>query len=530
MKKPALRLVTVLAVLALVGAACGGGGNKTKTAQPTATTAAAGTPQTGGTLRVGLESDVSTLDPAKGLAQPADKDIGLSVYDPLMSYDKDGKVVPYLAKAFTPNADLTQWTMMLPTGVTFQDATPFNADAVKADFTRLKDPATHCACNDDMKHIVSVDTPDATTVVFKLDAPNVVFAALLAGSVGYVPSPTAVKNEGADFPLHPVGTGPFKVSEFQAGDHITVVKNPTYWKKDGDGRKLPYLDSIVFRFISDTHVRLQTLQTGGVDLIQTADTATVKQAEDAGLKVQKATGSSSTNIQFNVKRAPFDDVRVRKALAEAVNKQSVVDVVWSGTRIVSNSIFPLKSPYILKGVGDAPYNPTDAKKLIQEYGKPVSFTAECISASTESQQLMPLLQQMWTAVGAHVTLKFTDQGAFVTDKFGPKDYQASCFRTNQFVDPDDLYGTYHSGSGNNTVNLSDPKVDAALEAGRRTSDFAARKAAYDTLQRQLAADVPGFTLAYDLFGNIYSAKVNGLPLPAPDSLGALKMTTIWLSK
>ena len=90
MKKPALRLVTVLAVLALVGAACGGGGNKTKTAQPTATTAAAGTPQTGGTLRVGLESDVSTLDPAKGLAQPADKDIGLSVYDPLMSYDKDG--------------------------------------------------------------------------------------------------------------------------------------------------------------------------------------------------------------------------------------------------------------------------------------------------------------------------------------------------------------------------------------------------------------------------------------------------------
>ena len=80
------------------------------------------------------------------------------------------------------------------------------------------------------------------------------------------------------------------------------------------------------------------------------------------------------------------------------------------------------------------------------------------------------------------------------------------------------------------MNLSDPKIDAALETGRRTSDFTARKAAYDTVQRQLAADVPGFTLAYDIFANIHSAKVNGLPLPEPDSLGAIKPTTIWLSK
>jgi 4-phytase/acid phosphatase/peptide/nickel transport system substrate-binding protein len=526
----ALPLVSVLVLLALLAAACGG--SKKNAGTTGTTTAPAGKAISGGNLRVGLESDVSTLDPAKGLAQPADKDIALAIYDPLMSYDKDNKVVPFLAKSMTPDASLKVWTMTLPTGVTFTDGTPFDADAVVKHFLRMKNPATQCTCASDVAPIVSVQAPNATTVVFTLDTPNAVFPLLLTGTDGYVESPAAVASSGKDYALHPVGTGAFKLTEFVpgVGGHVTVVKNPTYWRKDSDGSQLPYLDQITFQFISDTHQRLQTLQSGGVDLIQTADTPTIKQAIDSGLKVQKITGSSSTIFMFNEKKPPFNDVRVRQALAYATDKQQIVNVVWSGTRVVARSAFPVDSPFILKDVGNPSFDLAKAKDLLRQYGQPVSFTLECISGSTESTQLLQLVQQQWQAAGAHVSLKFTDQGQFVTDKFGPRNYQAACFRDSQISDPDDLYNDLHTGGSGNLTFYSNATVDKALEDSRKTADFAARKADYDIVQREIARDVPSITLAYDVFGNIYGAKVHGLPLPEANSLGAIKLAGVWMSK
>src|SRR5437588_8174268 len=148
-----VRYGAALATLAVIAAACGGGDGGGRAATSTTT---AEKPVTGGTLRFATEADVSTLDPSKALAQPPDIDIALAIYDPLMTYDETGKIVPFLARSMTPNADLTEWTMTLPTGVTFQDATPFNSDAVVNHLKRQKEPATACTCSNDVKHIVSV--------------------------------------------------------------------------------------------------------------------------------------------------------------------------------------------------------------------------------------------------------------------------------------------------------------------------------------------------------------------------------------
>src|SRR5579864_3796325 len=237
--------VVVVAVgAAFVVQACSGSSTPAKGPSTTAA-AASGTPvsagptttqgpKVGGTLRFGLESDVSTLDDAQALSQPADKAIALSIYDPLASYDDTGNVVPYLASAITHSSDSATWTVTLRQGITFSDGTPLNADAVVAHFKRLQDPATKSYWSTDADKF-TVTAPDENTVVFHLSAPNVAFAQDLCGTEGYIESPTAAKAEGADFARKPVGTGPFILKEYVTGDHVLVTKNPTYWKKDANG-------------------------------------------------------------------------------------------------------------------------------------------------------------------------------------------------------------------------------------------------------------------------------------------------------
>jgi len=540
-RRASSRLVPIALVAISLAAACSsgsgrGGGATTKaptspsaSASSPSTTAgavSAGTPKTGGALRFGLESDVSTLDEAQGLAQPADKAIALAVYDPLMSFDDKGNVVPYLASAITPSADAKTWTLTLRQGITFSDGTPLNADAVVAHFKRLQDPATKSYWYTDAAKFTE-SAPDDHTVVFSLTAPNVAFPDDLTAAEGYIESPAAVKAEGADFGRKPVGTGPFVLKEFVTGDHVLVARNSTYWKKDANGGQLPYLDSIRFVPIADTKARLAALRAGDVDLIQTADSSTIKQAVDAGLQVQKVSGSSSTVILFDNKVAPVDDARVRQALAYAINRDAINSVVYGGVRQPSFSPFSTHSPYY-EAVGTPTFDLGKAKALLQEYGKPVNLTLECIT-TPESNSILQLVQQMWQDAGAHVTLKTEEQGQYVADIFGHKPYQAACFRNNQFVDPDDLYNTYYTGNTQNLLSYSNPTVDAALDKGRSDPNMADRVAAYHTLQEQLAKDVPGITLLYDLYGNIYKATVHGLPTPEANSLGAIKVTTLWMS-
>ena len=529
-----LSAAVIAVAVACIVAACSGstkstGGTSASSTPPTSggatTTAAVAAVKTGGTLRFGLESDVSTLDVAQGLAQPADKAIALSIYDPLASYDDSGNVVPYLASAITHSADSKTWTVTLRQGVTFSDGTPLNADAVVAHYKRLQDPATKSTWQSDATKL-TLTTPDESTVVFTLASPNVAFNQQLCGTEGYIESPTAVKAEGADYGRKPVGTGPFVLKEFLTGDHVLVAKNPSYWKKDANGVQLPYLDAIRFVPIPDTKARLSSLQAGDVDLIQTADSSTIKQALGSGLNVQKVSGSSSTIVIFDNKVAPVDDVRVRQALASATDRQAINSIVYGGVRQLAYSGYATNSPFY-ENVGSPTFDLAKAKSLLADYGKPVDLTLECIP-TPEANQILQLLQQMWEAAGVKVTLKTEEQGQYVSDIYGHKPFQAACFRSVQFVDPDDTFSSLQTGNTDNLLSYSNPAVDAAFQAGRTATAMADRIAAYHTVQELVAKDVPFFPLLYDLYANISKPTVHGLPVPEADSLGAIKTTTLWL--
>jgi ABC-type transport system substrate-binding protein len=517
----------VLLGLTLIAAACGGDdddggaapdGNTDDTEQPE------GTPVKGGELVFGTESDVATLD-AGAAAQPADKVITLGIYDPLTTYNEDGEIEPYLAETLTGSDDLQTYEMTLRDGVTFHDDTPLNADAVVKHFNRMKDPATGCPCQGSVSIIESMETPDGPeglAVTFHLATPSVAFPDLLARSEGYVESPAAVAQHGADYKNHPVGTGPFELAEFTPGERVVLTANPDYWKTDENGIQLPYLDKLTIRPIPDTGQRLAALQAGDIDIFQTADSGTVAQAEESGFTAQKISGSSSTIILMNISKPPFNDVRARQALAYAINKDVINERVYSGVRTPSYSGFATDSPYFNEDAQTPKYDPERAEELVNELGG-LEFELVCIP-TPEADQILQLVKQMGEAVGMKITLSSQEQGAYVNRIFSKGgDYEAACFRNNHFIEPDQIRAGLTTDDPGNLVFYSNPEVDELLDRGRQTADFDERKEIYDEVQVITTEELPTITTLYDLFGNVYDEDIVGPPPPGEaNSLGAIK--------
>jgi peptide/nickel transport system substrate-binding protein len=529
--QPAWYRVIALALgLVLVAAACGsdgksGSGPDASTNSSTTTTEdPAGTPVKGGELVFGSESDVSTLD-VGAAAQPSDKVITLGLYDPLTTY-VDGKLEPYLAESYeSAGADLATWNMTLRSGVTFHDGTPLNADAVVKHFLRLQDPATACPCQDIVKIIASMDTPDGPeglSLVFHLNTPSVAFPDALAGSSGYIESPAAVAQFGDDYKNHPVGTGPFTLAEYVPNDRVVLQAYPGYWQKDAKGIQLPYLDKLTIKPIPDSGQRVAALEAGDIDIFQTADSGTIADSEAKGFTAQKISGSSSTILLMNNAKPPFDDPRARQAVAYALDKEAINERVYHGVRVPSYSGFALDSAYYNKDAGTPKYDPKKAKALVDELGG-LEFSLVCIP-TPEADAVLQLTKQMGEAVGMKITLETQEQGAFVTRMFSKGgDYEAACFRSSHFIEPDAIRPGLTTGDAGNLVFYSNPKVDTLLDEARQTSDFDARKKKYDEVQVLTGQDVPLITTLYDLFGNIYDASKVGPPPPGEaNSLGAIK--------
>ncbi len=279
------------------------------TSVPAATPAAAASPaasagaaKKGGTLKAGLfGSDILSLDPLTSGAI-IDREIYYNIYDSLVAIDVNAQIIPALAEKWeTP--DPKTYILHLRQGVKFHDGTDFNADAVKFNIMRyLTDPKSLRKAEIDT--ISSVDVMDPYTVKFTLKSAFAPLLATLVDRAGMMLSPTAVQALGPDGVVQkPVGagTGAFKFVEWIKNDHITVARNPNYWKKDASGTQLPYLDQITYRPIADATVLLTNAQTGDLDAMYSIagkDVAAVKSGN--ALVIQRCAGHRVQ--QFPVQR------------------------------------------------------------------------------------------------------------------------------------------------------------------------------------------------------------------------------------
>lgn len=483
-----------------------------------------GGPQTGGTLTVGLYAQPATLDPAGRSGDAGSQAVIYAVYDPLIDIQRDGSYQPALATRVERSPDSRTWTVTLRRGVRFHDGTPFDAQAVAAHFKRLADPDTRCTCLPSVQAISAIETPASDTVVFKLASGWASFPAqVLGASFAFIPSPTAVAAGAADYGLRPVGTGPFKLVQFTRGDRIVVERNAAYWRAG-----LPYLERIVFRPLPDEQTRLQSLRAGDIDLMQTINPLQAEQARAAGLQARINTGLGSQMVALDTSRAPFDDPRVRRALALAVQREALVKLMSNGLCRPGQGPLGEGSPYD----GKAPwpgYEPKTARELLAAYGKPVAFELLTL-ASPDGRKQAEILQQMWRAVGVQVKLVALDLPQLVDRVLAKKNFEAAVWVAQEYPDPDGLFEGFHSRGRFNYMKYANPQVDSLLELARVNADPQVRLESYQQVNRILAADSPAIFLTRKVGAIIHKPTVQNVPPAQWAGVQIFRSTEIWLQQ
>jgi peptide/nickel transport system substrate-binding protein len=507
--------LALLAAIAMVCVSCGGsdGGGDEEAAEAEAAVDAllpridedAPEPTPGGEIVIGTIFDPFGLEPTTFVGGITDAAIALALYDPLMMYTPEGTVEPWLASSME-SEDSQTWTLTLQEGVTFQDGTPFDAEAVKVNLERHMDPASSSRALGNASNIEAVTVVDPSTVEIRLRFPWPAFPEVLTGNLGLMASPEAIA--GGDLDTSPVGTGPFRLEERVPGDHTTVVRNEDYWR-DGE----PYLDRITYRVLVDDSVRQASLENGEIHLAQSIRGDTMIAAVEAdGIGAVASPGFSNV-ISMNTTTAPTDDVRVRQALALALDTESMDEVIFDGTADSAGNPLSPESSFFAEDAEFPTYDPDRARELVEEIEAeqgPLEIEFSCYTEPSRVQ-LTEMVEQMWEQVGITVETVLKDQRSQVLDIL-QKNYMVGCYSMGSSNrDPDlQLYANFHSESPSSSSGYASDEMDQALEAGRTGTDEADRRQAYATAQRLLAEDVPVFQYASAPWGWVVRDEVHGV--------------------
>ena len=506
----AMRMLTTwLAVVALL---LGAGAPAPAAAQPA------------GTLVVGLVAEPVNLDPAQVTDLNSNR-VGRRIVETLVTFpDESTQVVPGLAESWAISKDGLKYTFKLRKGVSFHDGTPLNAEAVKFSIERQIIPehpfnklGKYPFANYFFGNVKAVEAVDPQTVEFILKEPRASFLAVLTAGAASIVSPTAVRKLGVDYPLTPVGTGPFKFVAWDRGQRVVLEKNAGYWKHPVK------IDRVIYRPIVEGQARLTELLTGALDLIVDTPPDFVPQLEsNPKVMVLKQVGVHVWYLGINNQKKPFDDKRVRQALNYAVNKEALVRDVLKGTGSFS------RGPVLPNTWGaDAalkayPYDPERAKKLLAEAGYPSGFSTTLWVPESGSGMQLPVamstvIQSNLKAVGVNVALQTMEWGAYLA-KLRTKEqdlFALSWMAGNE--DPDlVMYPLLHSSqwtpNGPNRALYKNEKYDELLHQARLTTDQKKRAELYREAQRILVDDAPWVFVDHEIQTAAHAKRVQGFKL------------------
>jgi peptide/nickel transport system substrate-binding protein len=522
-------VVATLVVLSLAAVACGSSSTTKSGAEGASSTktysgnlpANEGTPRNGGALVWGLEAESDSLSPVTGRWAMSAHMVGSAIFDPVATMDASGKTVPYLAKSFTPSADFRTWTIAIRPDIRFQDGTPFDADAL---VLNINTDRAALIPGKAWKPVTSVTKTGPLTVEVKLNQPWATFPNVFLGQSGYMVAPATLADvHGGE---HPIGTGPFKFKEWVVNDHVTVVRNPDYWQKG-----LPHLDQITFKPIPSAADRLAALEDGTIDATDMVTSQQVAQIRaNTNLQRLEYNRGEELFVPLNTQQPPFNNIHARLALAYATDRARFVKELGEGIYTDANGMFAPGQLGYTANSGYPPYDLAKAKQEVAEYtketGQPLTFTLVGVAEVAYASQDQ-LLKSMWEAAGAHVTLQQQDQAQQVIDVVLGK-YTADDFRLFGQPDPDaDFYwwaSTSVGAPGDVSLNFprfATPQTDAALQAGRATTDTAKRDAAYQQFEKLVNAQVPYIWLARTDWTIASTKKVHGYAAAGNGSISTI---------
>ncbi|MCF2532731.1 ABC transporter substrate-binding protein [Yinghuangia soli] len=502
------------AALALTLAACGGDDKKDGGSSPSGAAAPGGAGSSGDlTVLItqetrGIDPAVSTISSLNGGTQAA------AIFDVLFWIDpKTGKAEPQLAESATAAENGKVWTIKLRPNVKFTDGTPLDADAVKFNWERHQNPETRSVAMAAARGL-TLEATDATTLKVTLPAPNIHFDKLVAHNLAFIGSPTAIKADPKGFMAKPVGAGPFKLKSWTRDSELKLERNTDYWAKDK-----PLLSEVTFKPVMDQNQRLNSLASGSADLVTTANFKMVDEGKSKGLTVAFEEKNGGFMTMFKTDRAPFDDPRARRAYALIMDPAARNKTIQgpNGADETLKTFLAPSSPYVDPTAVMPSNNKAEAQALLDQLaaeGKPLKFTYTTNSSAAARASGEYWLTQTKGMKNIEMITEYVDGPTYASKVMISKDFQAAEFAVT-FDDPEPtLYNVLHSKGAENRTGYNNPKVDAALDQARNTTDEGVRKAQYAIVQQELVKDLPFWSYEKSFAAAIQGkkGKIEGLTL------------------
>lgn len=334
--KPARRVrLTALTLIASLVIALGA-----TMAVPTARAQEEGEPVSGGTLRMALSEEPDQLDPARTIELTASVVMD-KIYDALVYFEEDGLPHPWVAESWTISDDNLTITFTIRSGIKFHDGTDLDANAVKASYDRILDPAMAAPYRDFLGTLETVEAPDAATVVFTFSAPYAPF--FLNGATIPITSTAGVEQFGDDFGHNPVGSGPFMFSSWEPGAKITLERNPDYvnHRADDTNKGPAYVEFIEYNVISEAATQTAAFEAGELDIISAPREDVARLAELPTVEIVSLETSNNINFIEFANKPPFNNEFFRKAVAYAIDQESIVEIAYLGNATPNQYPIPI---------------------------------------------------------------------------------------------------------------------------------------------------------------------------------------------
>ena len=474
-------------------------------------------PVSGGSLTIAQGVEPPGLDPTTATSAAIPRVVYSNILEGLVKIDRNGKIVLALAKGHKISKDGREYTFVLQKGVKFHDGKPFDAEDVKFTFDRLMDPKTGTAHPEYYKDIDSVQVVDSHTIKIKLKNVNSMFLFNLAR-----PDSIIINSQTVDkLKSAPVGTGPFKFVEWVRGTHITMAKFEDYYRKG-----IPYLDRVTFKFIGDPSAQIASLRAGDIDVIAidvSAENALLLE-KDPKFKVLNGYTTNEVILSTNNSRKPFTDVKVRRAMAYAIDRSALIKGAMSGYGVPIGSHMDPGNPYYIDLTSAYPYNPQKAKQLLAEAGYPNGFEAviKLPERYVYARRTGEIVADMLSQVGIKLKIELTEWGQWIDRVFKNADYDltvighAEPFDINIYANPK-YYFRYDS-----------PKFQETLKKAEMEPNEKKRKDLYIQCQKIITEDaVNGFLYVLPSLPTMKKEVMNwwkDYPMTASDA------SEVWIQK
>ncbi|HET9407946.1 MAG TPA: ABC transporter substrate-binding protein [Candidatus Sulfotelmatobacter sp.] len=464
------------------------------------------------TLVMVIESSPTNLDPRVGIDAQSER-IDNLIFDDLLSRGDNLNVAPGLAERWEIPDPLT-YVFHLHHGVKFHDGRPLTSRDVKWTFDSLLQGKIHSVKAAVYRFVERVDAPNEDTVVFHLKEP---FATLLwnlsDGAMGIVPY-----SSGDEITQRPIGSGPFKFVSAETDKEVILERNDAYW---GEKAKL---ERVRFAVVPDATTEALELRKGSADLIINAsfppDTVLTLEKEPH-LAVMDAPGTEVQYLGFNLRDPILSNVRVRQAIAYAIDVQPMIAYLWRGEARPARSVLPPQSWAYNANVHAYGHDPEKARKLLDEAGYPtvngVRFHITMKTSTVENTRLMvAVLQQQLRDVGIALDIRSFETATFLSDVTHGLFQMYGLRWVGGNEDPDIFEYAFHSAkfppNGANRGHYSNPKIDALIDRGRREVDPAVRTEIYTQVQQILAEDLPYIDMWYLDNVLVHNKRVTNLQL------------------